>query len=239
MRPRWVLALCLGAAACSSSKERFTAGPPGWAPPVVAQTPTAPPNYEQPFFYPAGEEPPPTLPSDPEAKAPDEIVPCLTEAKAGPQCIVALKKIAQTGGGREHTYAAYQAACNAGERLLGCKIFLSTAIGDADMPLIERLMLCEHGLFDACEGNKPKAAPLVAWQKTLMEIGCKEGANALCADYHQCKSPLLWTCSPSKGPAASKVCGCAPKCTGSHISIASERKWPDGSRRGQLSCAPQ
>jgi hypothetical protein len=230
-----VLVTLVVASGCSSSKDRYTAGPPLWQPPPVAPPP--PPNYEQPFFYPAGEEPKPELPADPEGRAPDEIVPCLTEATGGPKCRVALTKIGKSGAGREHTIPVYQAACSAGEKLLGCKIFLSTAITEADYPLMERLMLCEHGLYEACEGNKPKAAPLVAWLKTLKEIGCRDGANALCPDFHACKAPLLWTCSPSKGPAAGKVCGCAPKCTGSLVTIAHpELKWPDGSRRGQLSC---
>jgi hypothetical protein len=238
MRPRWVsLGLVLLAGCSSSSKERYTAGPPPWAPPPpVAVAPAPPAVFEQPFFIPPGEEPKPTLVPDAGAEAPPEVVPCLTEATGGPKCRVALQKIAKTGGGREHTWSVYQAACNAGEKLLGCKVFLSTAITEGDQPLIERLMLCEHGQWALCEGNKPKASALVAWQKTLSEMGCRDGANALCADYHQCKSPSVWTCHPAKGPASSRVCGCAPRCSGSLVSIADARKWPDGSQRGQLSC---
>jgi hypothetical protein len=229
-----LLALFCG---CTGSRDRFTNPPPPLPLPPVAAGPVAPPpSFEQPFFIPPGEATATAAePSEPEAPA--EIVPCLTEAAGGPKCIVALKKIAQTGAGRDQTMEVYQRACEAKEKLLGCKIFLSTAITDGDTPTIESLMLCEHGAYEQCEGLKPKAAPLIAWLGTLKDKGCQEGANALCADFKACKAPKRWTCQPDKGPASGKICGCLEKCAGTVVAVgASDKTWPDKSRRGQLTC---
>lgn len=220
---------------CTTSRDRFTNPLPPLPLPVAAAPAEPPPTFEQPFFIPPGETTAAPEPTEPESPA--EIVPCLTEATGGPKCVVALRKIAQTGAGREQTMEVYQRACEAKEKLLGCKIFLSTAITDGDNPTIESLMLCEHGAYEACEGLKPKAAPLIAWLGTLKEKGCAEGANALCADFRACKAPKRWTCQPDKGPASGKVCGCLEKCNGTVVAIGvSEKKWPDTSRRGQLTC---
>ncbi len=225
-------------AACSGGRDRF-ADPQPWFPPPVLTAEAPPVSFEQPFFIPPGEATAVASAPVPSGPAPaPEIVPCLTEASGGPQCVVALRKIGQTGAGKEHTWEVYQRACEAGEKLLGCKIFLSTAITDTDMPNIERLMLCEHGAYEACEGMKPKAAPLVAWLQTAKQLGCKDGANALCPDFHQCKAPARWTCNPPKGPAGSKVCGCLAKCAGTVMTRhVTGKKWPDGTQRGELECA--
>ncbi|MBL9025363.1 MAG: hypothetical protein JNL21_24425 [Myxococcales bacterium] len=227
------LALLLG---CSGSRDRFTSPPPPLPLPPVATAPP-PASFEQPFFIPAAEATATPTATSSEPEAPAEIVPCLTEASGGPKCIVALQKIAKTGAGRDQTMEVYQRACEAKERLLGCQIFYSTAITDADNPIIESLMLCEHGAYEACEGLKPKAAPLIAWLQTLKGKGCDAGANALCDNFRQCKPPKRFTCSPEKGKPSDKICGCLEKCSGTVVAVeTSGKKWPDGSARGQLGC---
>ncbi len=203
--------------------------------PVIVPAGTPTPDFALPWFIPAGaaDEPPPAERGD---DAPAEIVPCLTEATGGPACKIALAKIAATGTGESHTIEVYRRACDAGEKLLGCGIFQSTAITEEDDPILRRLMLCEHGWYEGCEDVKTRAAPLLAWLSTLKKIGCKRGANALCPDFHQCKAPERWTCHAQ--PGGPKVCGCAAPCSGTLTSIAhTSKRWPDGSHRGQLGCA--
>ena len=234
--PRLALSIAL-LAGCTGARDRFTSPPPPLVPPPVAAAPPSAASFEQPFFIPAAEPTARASAAPPEPEAPIEIVPCLTEASGGPKCVVALEKIAKTNVGREQTMEVYQRACQAGERLLGCRIFFSTAITDADNATIERLMLCEHGAYEACEGLKPKAAPLIAWLQTLKKKGCDEGANALCASFRQCKPPQRFTCSPEKGKPSDKICGCLERCSGTVVAVtASTKKWPDGSGRGQLGC---
>jgi hypothetical protein len=195
-------------------------------------------SYELPWFYPAPEETPSnaTAPTQDVPSAPAELVPCLTEAKAGPACKTALEKMAASGVAIR-VVDTYRRGCELGVKFLACGVFLSQAISEADEPVIERLALCEGGRYEACEDVKTSSPPLIAWLTSLKQRGCRAGASALCPDYHACKPPALWGCRQVSGSLIKEPgCGCVPKCSGDIDVRLTGRDWPDRTPRATFKC---
>ncbi len=175
---------------------------------------------------------------------------CLSDAGTAADCESALRAIAAASPaagpavpGRVHD--VYRRACEKKAKLLSCAVFKSTAVTDADKPQVELLMLCEGGRSEACEDVATKAAPLQAWLSTLKGEHCKKGHQALCKNHRQCKGPTQWGCRPgasggaAPGAPAAEVCGCVPRQCGGPLTVTPlARTWPDGTQRGQFSCAP-
>ncbi|MFO0551261.1 MAG: hypothetical protein U0271_22925 [Polyangiaceae bacterium] len=167
-----------------------------------------------------------------------EIDVCLGTNGTAADCKVALQRMAVVDQPPGKLEEVYHRACKLGAKLMGCGIFKSSALTDADKPDLERLIACEMGRPEACEDMKPKPPPLVAWHQTLKADLCKKGENALCASYKQCKSNAEWTCEAQSGAAGEqKVCGCAQRCEGGGRTVkATTKSWPDGSVRGVFTC---
>lgn len=166
---------------------------------------------------------------------PPELDRCHADDGKAADCRAALEKLAAAPQPPKLIFDTYKKACDKKAKLLGCGVFKSTAVTDADHPTMEALMACEAGRTDDCEGLKPSAAPLVAWHKTLKTDWCKKGANALCDDYRQCKSSK-WKCD-AIGPGGGQACGCAPACEGPlAVSLSTSKTWPDGSTRATFTC---
>jgi hypothetical protein len=244
---RTILLSVLGLAIAACSSEAPQPQHPYWAPQPQPQPQAAPKNYSMPWAIPIPPvllQPASATPSasatPPPAAAPAEIATCLADAGTAADCKTALDKIGQTGAGKDKVRDVYQKACTKKAKLLGCGAFKSTAIGEGDKPAMDLLMLCEAGQSEACEDVKTKTAPLMAWLSTLKTDGCKRGAMALCASFKECKKSTPWGCQAvSGGPADAQVCGCVPKCDKGVVATkASDRPWPDGSKRGAFTCAP-
>ena len=138
-------------------------------------------------------------------------------------------------GQAERTLAVYERLCAKKEKLQGCGAFKSKAVGAEDRPTMAQLAMCEAGAWEHCEDASTKVAALVAWRSTLKAQGCKAGANALCANYKQCKGRAQWGCMAA---SAGEVCGCIPRCDTTVLAKAQgKRSWPDGTARGLFECA--
>lgn len=237
------LGIALALAACATSRPRR--GPPVWWPPPLgpnfAQTL---PNYALGFAIPAGAPSTPVQPtaapatSAPIAAVPaDDVAHCLGATGTLDDCKFALALTAKDPAQERNVYDVYKRACGLKEKLLGCGVFKSSAVGDSDRPAVELLMLCEAGRPEACEDVKTSSAPLVAWRTTLKTDGCKRGFTALCANYKECKHRSRWDCSAQTGATGGgQVCGCVPRCEGQLIVSATPRSWPDGSTRAAYTC---
>ena len=215
--------------------------PQYWAPPPPVQRP-APPSYGMPWAVPippaARALPAPVTTAAPVADAlPREHDACLSEAGTANECKAALEKLAMSPTHQDRVHDIYKRACEKKAKLLGCGVFKSTAVTEADKPAMVLLMACEGGRGEACEDVKTKTAPLVAWLSTLKTDGCKKGNTALCANYRACKKSAPWGCE-AIGPEATQVCGCMPQCSsGKPVAIVTGRTWPDGSKRAVFTCS--
>lgn len=204
-----------------------TAAAPVGTAPVAAGTNTATPGVVVPV---AGAAPP-------------ELERCTKDGGTAEDCKVALEKLAATPQPPMRIHDTYKRGCELKAKFLGCGVFKSTAITEEDRPTMELLMACEHGRSESCEDVKTKAAPLQAWLSTLKTTWCKKGETALCKNYKECKAPAKWKCEQvtigTVLPNAERpeVCGCAPKCEGNTTTVDTGKTWPDGTRRGKLTCA--
>ncbi len=226
-----------------------------WAPPPPVQQPQ-PQSYGMPWAVPIPPQAkvipaPVATPADP---LPAEHDRCLGEGGTATDCKAALAKVAMSPTHQDRVYDVYRRGCEKKAKLLGCGVFKSTAITDADKPAMTLLMACEGGRGEACEDAKTKTSPLMAWLSTLKTEGCKKGNTALCENYRACKKSEPWGCNapvgavstspvpgaPAGSPpaAAEQVCGCIPKCSsGQPVATPTGRNWPDGSKRGVFTCA--
>lgn len=202
-----------------------------------------PANYAMPFavgappLAPAAETASP-LPVAPPANS-AEITKCLAEGATANDCKAALDAIAKDPAQYPRVGEAYKRGCTLKSKvLLGCGAFKSTVLGESDRPAMDLLMLCEAGVFEACEDVKTKAAPLLAWHSTLKTEGCKKGHTALCKSFKECKKKTLWTCGPVTG-GTGEACGCQPKCDGDLVIGALPRTWSDGKTRASYTCKPK
>jgi len=220
----------------SCTKKHSHRPPAYWAPQQQQQA--APPQYGFPWAAPAGSgaaaasaAPTAATPADTATNA--DFEKCLAEAATTDDCKAAIESAKKTPSAPK-IYELYQRACEKKVKLLGCGAFKSTAITEDDHPTMELLMRCELGAAARCEEVKTKVAPLQAWLSTLKTTLCKQGENALCADYHQCKRPAKWTCEDTAGGA--KACGCLAPCDGTRTITATQASWPDGSARAAAVC---
>jgi hypothetical protein len=160
---------------------------------------------------------------------------CADDAASVEDCRAAYQALAQAGHA-DRTLEVYERLCTRKEKLQGCGAFKSKAVGAGDRPTMAQLAMCEAGAWEHCEDATTKVAALVAWRTTLKAQGCKAGANALCANYKQCKGRAQWGCMAA---SAGEVCGCIPRCdTTALAKAAGKRSWPDGTARGLFECAP-
>jgi hypothetical protein len=203
-------------------------------------TATAPPSYAMPFYVPASSASAPAAasgaPLGPTAiePLPPEHEKCLGQDGTKADCKAALDRVGQSAAHADKVLAVYERGCALKLPLLGCGAFKSTAVTDADRPMIALLAQCEAGRSEPCEDVKTKSAPLQAWLTTLKRDWCKKGETALCANYKECKAPTQWGCHDAQG---TKVCGCVPRCKdGTVMASAKSRTWPDGSTRGAFVC---
>jgi len=159
---------------------------------------------------------------------------CADDAASVEDCRGAYQALAAAGQA-ERTLAVYERLCAKKEKLQGCGAFKSKAVGAEDRPTMAQLAMCEAGAWEHCEDASTKVAALVAWRSTLKAQGCKAGANALCANYKQCKGRAQWGCMAA---SAGEVCGCIPRCDTTVLAKAQgKRSWPDGTARGLFECA--
>jgi hypothetical protein len=170
---------------------------------------------------------------------------CLSDGGTADDCEAALRAAAVSWDvtpGAAHpkgeVYEVYRRACERKAKLQGCGVFKSRAVGEADQPTVELLMICESGRPEACEDVATRSAPLQAWLSTLKAEHCRKGHSALCKSHRECRGAAQWGCRPATQPAgAGDVCGCVPRrCEGAMTVTASPRKWPDGSARGVFTC---
>lgn len=189
--------------------------------------PAAPGTAPGPAFSAAVPAPPPASVAEADK--------CVGADGALPDCTAALEKLgASPTATGDKTLAVYKKACELKGKLLGCGAFKSTAVDqEKDKPTLELLTLCDAGRWEACEDVKTKSAPLQAWLATLKTNGCKKGETALCKNYRECKTPSQWGCVG----ADQKLCGCLPKCSGTVTGTPKTRTWPDGTTRGNFTCA--
>lgn len=218
-------------------------GQPGYGQPGYGQPGYGQPGYGQPGAAtpsPAGSAPAPGAQPTFVAANPPEYDRCMAEDGKAAECKAALEKFAQSEPPRP-LRDTYKRACDRKTKLMGCGVFKSTAVTEADHPTLELLMACELGRPESCEGVKTSSAPLQAWHQTLKASWCKKGESALCANYKQCKQPAKWECESAPGmPAdAPKPCGCKPKCEGTMTMAVTGKTWPDGSPRAKFACSPQ
>lgn len=245
-----VLGVALGASGCLAKKSSRRAGaqpaqvqnPAGyglpWAIGPVPEQPTASGSAAQPApsagvtSFSASAVPNP-YGAGPNSATVDTR--CADDAASAEDCRGAYQALAQAGQG-ERTLAVYERLCAKKEKLQGCGAFKSRAVGAGDRPTMAQLAMCEAGAWEHCEDATTKVAALVAWRTTLKAQGCKAGANALCANYKQCKGRAQWGCMSA---SAGEVCGCIPRCETTVLAKAQgKRSWPDGTARGLFECAP-
>jgi hypothetical protein len=227
--------------ACGSSRPRNT-----YVPHPYAQAQQGAPNYAMPFAVPVPHMPASAAGGGAAAPASTaERDRCMAETGTAADCEAALRASAQawnpTPGAATRDpaiYEVYRRACQLKSKLQGCAVFKSSAVGEADRPVVELLMTCEAGRTEACEDVQTKSNPLHAWLGTLKADWCKKGQSALCKSYRECRAGTAWSCRPATAPAGGgEVCGCAPKsCETGLTATAAARKWPDGTTRGVFTC---
>ncbi len=230
-------------------------GQPGYGPPPAAYGYGPPPNpapagtalVGAPAPFPAPSTKPaetsPAATTTPVAQKPAEYDRCMSNDGKAADCRAALEALAKGPQPPKVMLDAYKKACDVKAKLLGCGAFKAGSVQESEQPTMEALIACESGRPEACEevqAASPTLSPsLKAWHSTLKKGWCKKGANALCEDYHKCKSPAVFGCEAITGSAGGdqdKGCGCVPKCESGLTVTATGKTWADGSKRATFAC---